>query len=457
MRPCAVVDCFNPQKECYRLVLVNARDGLVLADGTGKTPRLPRLSIPRWSRQAKQVQATIGRRWGLSAFIVDILESSSGDSRIVLAELISEFDDVQTLEKFKWAEPELLFIGALSEEELSLLNSFLHRGNRTSTLSRLGWIHDVLKWVGREASFPPRGQLRKVQQWNASSGALLLRLSLRRRTALWLKAVDQAQSAEYRITLTLASLFPDYLPRIISSHDEWGAWLMADGGTSVAEGGLTEPMAVSNLSRRLAELQVASVPEVERLLDRGCSNMRLEHVRNGVAAALPLLQEAMDAQDIQGLPRLGRRRLEALCEATDEACYRLNAVGIPDTLIHNDLHFDNIIAGKTGCYFIDWDQAGVGNPLLAFEQLRVQLPDSMKPSLLSGYRSSWSKFLRPEAIKAGIALIPPIAIAAQLSSYTASISVGTIPHRLQLRHLRSLTRQLDTALQLISCSKRRSA
>jgi Ser/Thr protein kinase RdoA (MazF antagonist) len=165
----------------------------------------------------------------------------------------------------------------------------------------------------------------------------------------------------------------------------------------------------------------------------------------------------MAAQDVHGLPQLGRRRLEDVCEATEEACYRLDAIGMPDTLIHNDLQLENVIAGKTGYHFIDWDQAGIGNPFLAFEQLRVQLPDSGIASLVSGYRSWWAGVLRPEEIDAGFALIPAIAITVQLCSYTASIPVGATLCGLELRHLRSLVRQLDTALQLIGRPKRRSA
>jgi hypothetical protein len=272
-----------------------------------------------------------------------------------------------------------------------------------------------------------------------------------------LKAVDPARSAEYRITLTLESIFPGYLPKIISSHDEWGAWLMEDAGASAADDCLTETKAIRTISRRLAELQGASMPHLEKLLNCGCSNWRIEHVRNRIARALPLLEEAMAAQDLHGLPQFARRRLEDVCEATEEACYRLDAIGIPDTLIHNDLQLENVIAGKTGYHFIDWDQAGIGNPFLAFEQLRVQLPESGIASLVSGYRSWWARILRPEAIDAGFALIPPIAIAVQLCSYTASIPVGATLRGLELRHLRSLARQLDTALQLVKRPKRRSA
>lgn len=436
---------------------MNARDGLVLADVTGGAPRLPRLSIPRWSRPAKQIQAEIERCWGIRAFILDIIESSSENTNIILAEVLFQFDSGDVLRKAKWVEPKVLIRSGLSEEEWLLLNRFLHGGNRGGPLSRLGWIHEALNWIGREASFTPHDEVCEVQQWNASSTACLLRLSSKKETSLWLKAVNPAQSAEYRITLTLASIFPDYLPRIISSHDEWGTWLMEDGGASAADDGLMETRAIRSMSRRLAELQGASMLHARSLLDYGCTDCRLEHVRSRIASALPLLEEAMAAQDVHGLPQLGRRRLEDVCEATEEACYRLDAIGMPDTLIHNDLQLENVIAGKTGYHFIDWDQAGIGNPFLAFEQLRVQLPESGIASLVSGYRSWWAGVLRPEAIDAGFALIPPIAVAVQLCGYTASIPVGATLRGLELRHMRSLTRQLDTALHTIDRSRRRSA
>ena len=157
------------------------------------------------------------------------------------------------------------------------------------------------------------------------------------------------------------------------------------------------------------------------------------------------------------LPQLARRELEDLREATEEACDHLDAIGMPDTLIHNDLQLENVIPSMTRCYFIDWDQAGIGNPFLALEQLRVQLPESETGSLVSGYRSRWARVLRPEAMDAGLALIAPIAIAVQLCSYMASLRVDATLRTLELRHLRSLTRQLHRALQAIRRSQRKSA
>jgi hypothetical protein len=453
----ALVDCFNPQKECYRLILVNAWDGLVLSDITAGSPQLPRLSISRWSRLARQLQAEIEWRWGIRAFILDIIPASSEETDIVLAELLFRPDPGHSMEDAEWTQTEPFFRTRLSEGEQMLLTRSYHWADRGMTGGSPGWIHEVLDWVGRQALFGSTDEIRQIRQWNASSTSYLLQLSSKEKTSWWLKIVNPAYSAEYRVTVSLTSIFPEYLPSITSSHDVWGAWLMEDGGPSMENRELSEPSMVWNLSRRLAELQASSGSEIQRLIESGCTNWNLERIYNGVAAALPLIEEAMEAQDIPGVSRLGRSRLDELCEATEEACYRLGSVGIPDSLIHNDLQLENIIGRPVRCRFIDWALAGTGNPFLTFEQLRVQLPESGAAFLALGYRSWWSRSLSPEAINAGFALAPSIAIAVQLSSFVASISGGPAPRRLELRNLRSLTRQLDTALQPIKRSIRRCA
>ena len=454
---CALVDCFNPHQECYRLVLLNTWDGRVLADVTGAAPRLPQLSIARWSRPAKQIQAEIERCWGFKAFILDIVEDPPGQPNIILAELLVQPSYGWVPRQVEWAEPEVLLKrNNLSGDDRVLLASILDARDKSSPFSHIGWIHRALVWFRRQVSLNDH-EVYDVEQWNAGSRALLLRLSEQRKTSYWLKAVDPGQSLEYRITLALASLFPNRLPRVISSNGMWGAWLMEHAGESAADLLHMDAAAIGAMSRCFAELQSASLTHIQALFDCGCADWRLQRVRDSIFSALPLLEEAMAAQDVHGLPQFGRRRIKNLCDMTEATCSLLDAIGIPDTLIHNDLQLDNIIAGAAGWQFIDWDQAGIGNPLLSFQLLRVQIPGTGEESLVSGYRSAWAEILRRETVDVALALIPPIAVAVQLCRCVASIPPGTIPRSLELRHLRSLTRQLDAALLPIRQLKRWSA
>jgi len=290
----ALVDCFNPQKECYRLILVNAWDGLVLSDIIEGSPQLPRLSISRWSRLAKQLQKEIEWRWHIRAFILDIVQTAPEDTDIVLAELLFRPDPGHSIEDIEWIRAETLFRTCLSEHERVLLTRSYHWTDRGMTGGSPGWLHEVLDWVGRQAPFESTDGIRQVQQWNASPASYLLQLSSKKKTSLWLKIVNPAYSAEYRVTVSLTSIFPEYLPPITSSHAIWGAWLMEDGGPSMEKRELSEPMTVWSLSRRLAELQEASASQVQGLIESGCTHWNLERIYNGVAAALPLIAEGVD-------------------------------------------------------------------------------------------------------------------------------------------------------------------
>jgi len=119
---CALVDCFNPQKEAYCLELWNARHGLAFTDVAGSGPRLPRLSIPGWSSTARQIQAKIRPWCCIRAFGQNTGESSSKDIGITLPELLFKFDSAQSREESEWPEAEALFRSSLSEEECSCLN-----------------------------------------------------------------------------------------------------------------------------------------------------------------------------------------------------------------------------------------------------------------------------------------------------------------------------------------------
>ena len=404
------------------------------------------------------LQEEIERCWGVKAFILDILEPLSGDPRIAIAEIPYGPGPDKVRGSVIWTKLEVLVTSSFLDEERLLVRDILHGYDEgRGPLSRPGWIHEALNWIQRETSLGSDADSLEFRQWNASSNAVLFEVRSHTGTPLWLKAVDPARSNEYRVTHLLASLFPDSLPRIITSRPDWGAWLMEDVGPNAADGNPLNTTMSFELSCRLAELQGASVSQVSVLVKGGCAEYRLESMRDKLAAALPLLEEAMAAQDVRGLKQFGRHRLEDLCEATERMCARLNAVGIPNTLIHNDLGLENIVLGATGYRFLDWDQAGVGNPLLALEQLRVQTPSSNVTSLLSGYRSWWSEALRGGEIDAGLTLVPPVAIAMQLVSYIASMASESSLRRLELRHLRILARQLDGALQGNKAFTRRTA
>jgi hypothetical protein len=154
---CALVDCFNPQREADCLVLLNTQNGLAFTDVAGPTPRLPRLSIPGWSSTAKQIQAEI-RPWRcIRTFGRDTAESSSEDTKITRPEFLIQIDSAESHEELEWAKPEVFF-RSLSGEGSFCLNRFLHWNSRR-LLSRVGRTHKTLPWSEQQVTFTPNGEI----------------------------------------------------------------------------------------------------------------------------------------------------------------------------------------------------------------------------------------------------------------------------------------------------------
>ena len=165
--------------------------------------------------------------------------------------------------------------------------------------------------------------------------------------ALWFKTVGEPNIHEFRIVSTLATLFPSFLPRIIASLPERNAWLTAE-----AEG--TSPEADSNFSKwrtisaRLAELQIASIHEVPRLISAGCRDIRIPHSSIPQKNSSRLMEKLMKQQLNTPPSILTSEEILDLKKRIKEILSPLAASGIPDTLNHLDLNPGNIlVSGDT--------------------------------------------------------------------------------------------------------------
>jgi aminoglycoside phosphotransferase (APT) family kinase protein len=130
----------------------------------------------------------------------------------------------------------------------------------------------------------------------------------------------------------------------------------------------------------------------------------------------------------------------------------MEAIGIPDTLLHNDMNTGNILVNGTRAVFTDWAEACVGNPFVTFQHLRIQAEredatHTWSPSLTALYKQHWRTLLGESQIEEAFALVPPLAIASYLCgrdmSFSASYRNDTRAHS----YARSLARHMDRAAQ----------
>jgi Phosphotransferase enzyme family len=445
----------NPQFDYYKLVLVSPSTRSVLVEEAQRTLRLPQIAIPRWTRTAEQINAVIEERWGFKVFVIDFLGDDPGPGNIVIAKVMNQGRAHDCRRGHRWAALDEVAEQEIGDPERSTVRSLLISGNTSrGPFSRLGWIEEVLDWIGSAAAIERSELTGGIEQFNASSASALIRVNRQDAPALWFKAAGEANALEGRITSNLAELFPEYLPRIVACHDDWNAWLMEDAGRSLDEGASIRLPLLEHVTLRLAELQKASVQHFDTLLSSGCCDQRLSVLRRGVPEILPYLDEAMAMQSLNTVPRIGPARLREVGKVLENACLRLEAMDIPNALIHPDINLGNILVGDGGCVFTDWANACVGNPFVTFEQLRVQLAQERStqawvPRLTQIYQEAWQTVLPSCQIECAFTLVPLISVASYLYSRKDWL---TSEHRgdPQLQsYARSAARQMERAAQAI--------
>jgi aminoglycoside phosphotransferase (APT) family kinase protein len=166
------------------------------------------------------------------------------------------------------------------------------------------------------------------------------------------------------------------------------------------------------------------------------------------------LEEAMAEQRSTHAPRIRRVRLRELCHILEDVCARLDATGLPTTVIHGDMNLGNILVGRSHCQLIDWAEACVGSPVTTLQHLLLlnhvqeeSVRASLERDLKNHYRRVLLTICRAEQIDEAFLFMPLIAAFSALygrGDWLASPLRGD-PRRQQ--YARTLARHIDRAAQ----------
>jgi hypothetical protein len=386
----------------FRAVIIQPGSQAILALESEGRYCLPPITIAQGTRPAHQLQREIRTAWGLNVFVLDIL--TDGDARLVGAELLtpgmsSELKAVMLDQIASCELPEK------ERQERDLLLAGLHR----HPCSCVGWIEEAIGWT-ESATGRTFSSKKHMEQFNAGGGFALLRLRSNDGCCYWIKATGEPNRHELSITSCLSALCPDFLPTLVATKKEWNAWLTEDAGYPLRD---PSPDLLVNGARSFALLQQQTPESIDRLLAAGAFDQRLSVLRNHIDEVIDYLIDAMARQTSTKVAPLGRERLCDMGEILREACFRLQDIHIPDTLIHNDLNPGNILYDGTRYVFTDWSEAAVGNPFFSLARF-IQLNVDAAADLRRVYRQCWLGNLSEEAIDSACDLAPLMAIYAYL-------------------------------------------
>jgi len=427
----------------YRLVLVRLNSRGTWAEFRGVAVGLPRVAIQPWARAAEQAQRAIQDTWRISAILLDILPGGENRAPCAVAEIPSNQSPqglisigIDELPETEIAAPERVVI-----EEILAGNP----GSR-GPFSRAGWIEEAKAWLCAEAghSVALSGE---ICQYNATGKFALVRFGTRSGPAYWLKGTGEPNAHEFQITRKLAELCPDSLPTQIAARDDWNAWLMEDGGRP-ADTWNAPQLGQAVLS--MAEIQKSTVGCCHEFLAAGAADQSVDVLRGSLVEVIEYLDEVMVKQTSTRAPRVERRRLWEIAATLEDACFRMEALRIPDTLIHNDLNSGNILFRDGSCVFTDWCESCVGNPFFAFQYLCLLQPSGAsdwRPELRMFYRKSWLNLLPSSNIDAAFALSPLLAIFSHLYGRGRWLHSSRRSNAQVEAYARSLARHMDRAAQ----------
>jgi hypothetical protein len=443
-------------RDTYRLMITRRRGTELLLAANDSIGSLPRVEVPTGRRLAEQLTEAARKEFRLEVCCLFAPELVTVPG-IVLG---AKYSLLESIKQNDPAPPGAYWVpcttalgkGALPDGDRAAVKNSLQEMQRyvakphTGPFARPGWIRELFDWV--QHHLDPLG-LRvtgRFQQLNASPTFSLIRMETSG-PAVWFKATGEPNARELPVTVSLARLFPSYVPGILGVHSTWNGWLSREVPGSTLDD-FVDVSAWTRAAKTLAELQIASIGKSSELVESGCKDLRPSSLIEQVDPFLYHMRALMAKQEKQQPAILTDSQLHILSDQLKDACSALQDLGLPHTLGHVDFNPGNILVSSETCIFLDWAEGCVTTPLITFEYLRehyrrTHLEDSdATEGIAFAYLHPWQTFFSPNDLACGMALAPLLAVFAYAVGSSIWRSSETLGNPALAGCLRSLTRRM---------------
>jgi len=400
-------------------------DGTILLDAQG---RLPTVEVQGTETEAAviAVAAFLRETWGLG---VPVLETHPKWKDV------AEGDPIPTLVLTEPAGPEwtppagLAFrpvptpgnlpspIRPRADELLSELLGNTPPPSLRPRWMRRGWFDRASTWMRAAATDAGRPLTGDPRPYFLRGISALLRASTDG-PDLFLKAVFPPFHAEPVLTRLLAERFPEAVPTVVAIELDEG-WLIVEDIGSAWVGDVPEadrPTALGRGAAALVAIQRAIAPEVgslRTLLDAGAPHRPLAELASSVTAAI-----GPDGFGV-GDGGIEPDRAERVREAVAASVARVQAVGIPESVVHGDFHSGNAALVDDRIVIIDWSDAAISNPaidLVTWIAWSRDRPSEVEAAT-EAWVDAWSGVVDGDALRAILDDVLIVGAAYQIVSY----------------------------------------
>ncbi|WP_433008504.1 phosphotransferase [Kribbella sp. CA-294648] len=280
----------------------------------------------------------------------------------------------------------------------------------TPAWTRPGWYAEALPWIKKQltdAGTPLTGVPAQVRCWGLSN---VLRCPTAKGN-VYFKALGHSSTIRPARADALPLLFahepvllrglsdarPGEVPAPLAIDEERAWMLLPDLGRALAHETGVE-LWIESL-RGHARLQRSFADQTEVLFSLTCVDRRLAVLDGEIDRLLGAnaATEQLEPHERAELPR----RAEELRKAIGE----LAAIGVPETLLHGDLHPRNLAVRDGEVLAFDWTDAAVSHPfldLVTFVEKRSPL--STSPQVRDAYLAEWQEYASPAELRRALTL-----------------------------------------------------
>jgi hypothetical protein len=454
------------EHENYRvIVLARDRTGILVVPHNGHF-QLPSIDIPPGQRTAESLCRVVKNELGCEAVCLftlqDLLGGGSWENQH--CQIMECWERPGTCNSTTlWAPIRSLSRQSFDDVEdygaIEQVSAKLNLSSADSCLpfARPEWFRELRDWISEEIR--PLGiQLTgRVRQFNSSPTFSLLRLETSG-PAVWFKAVGEPNQREFGITLKLAELLPDYLPKIISTRPEWNGWLSFEAeGANLAD--TREISAWEKAATTLARLQIDSIISTSDIGASGARDLSAAALSDLLGPFFDVIAQLMKQQTKIPPTALNELELHSLEEIVQDSLTRMEDLSITDTIGHLDLNPGNIIVSPFECRFLDWAEAYIGNPIFSFEYLLEHFRRSagadpaFETTITAAYIEEWHSRTPTAALKEALQLSPLLAAFAYAAGNETWRDQEKLNDPITAGYLRSLTRRMHREAKQL-CERR---
>jgi aminoglycoside phosphotransferase (APT) family kinase protein len=273
----------------------------------------------------------------------------------------------------------------LLREVAAELAGVVERPARRPDWFRVSWYAEVEAWLDTELATLGRARTGPVEATKVWSISAVVRVPCDP-APVWFKASCRHFHAEPALTRLVGELAPEHAPPIVVT-DEERAWSLMEALPGADDLNEDDPPPVIGLAtaRIAAAVQLRSRDHLDAIEAAGVPVRTLTQTGHQfdeiVAGSLEL--ELLTPDELSAA-RAARKEVHAVLD-------ELTAVGIPDTLVHGDLHTGNVAHADGALVLYDWSDAAVSHPFLDIIRLTERVPDDDSAAARAAFAAAWQE------------------------------------------------------------------